>query len=354
MTRELLIFAAALIFSMIGTPLARRVALRAGFVDAPGGRKTQHIPVPLLGGAAIYGACIIALVAFGDRFYVRELIGILLGATLVSLCGLADDRWGLHAYVKLGGQVLAAIVMIVGGTQVQLLPEPWQWLNLVITLLWVVGITNALNLLDNMDGLSSGVTTVAAAYFLLLAAMSGQVLVSALAAALIGACLGFLRYNLNPATIFMGDTGSLFLGFLLAALAIKLRFPANTPWVTWLVPLCVLLVPLLDTTLVSVSRLRRGRNPLTTPGRDHLSHRFVALGLTRREAVLCCYLVGCFGGLLAVYIAQANAPDAYIAASMLGLLASVTIIWLEHRCPVNTDGVAVDHQINPIDHENNS
>ncbi len=129
-----------------------------------------------------------------------------------------------------------------------------------------------------MDGLSGGTTTVAAAFFLLLAAMSGQFLVSALAAALIGACIRFLRYNLNPATIFMGDTGSLFLGFLLAALAIKLRFPSNVPWITWLVPICVLGLPIFDTTLVFISRLRRGKNPLTTPGKDHLSHRLVRAG----------------------------------------------------------------------------
>jgi UDP-GlcNAc:undecaprenyl-phosphate GlcNAc-1-phosphate transferase len=197
----------------------------------------------------------------------------------------------------------------------------------------VVGITNALNLLDNMDGLSGGTTTVAAAFFLLLAAISGQFLVGALAAALIGACVGFLRYNLNPATIFMGDTGSLFLGFLLAALGVKLRFPSNVPWITWLVPICVLAVPIFDTTLVFVSRLRRGVNPLTTPGKDHLSHRLVALGLTRREAVLSCYLLGGACGLVAIYIAQARIPDGYIAAGLLALGACYAIAWLEHVCP---------------------
>jgi UDP-GlcNAc:undecaprenyl-phosphate GlcNAc-1-phosphate transferase len=257
MTQILLIFITALLFSALATPVARRVALRTGVVDAPAARKLQLVPVPLLGGAAIYSAFVVALILSGDRAYVRELIGILLGATLVSLFGLADDRWGLNAYLKLGGQALAGAILILGGTQVRLFPH--EWMNWVITLVWVVGITNALNLLDNMDGLSAGVTTVAAAYFLLLAAMSGQYLVGAMAAALIGACVGFLRYNLNPATIFMGDTGSLFLGFLLAALAIKLRFPSNVPWITWLVPVCVLAVPIFDTSLVFISRLRRGR-----------------------------------------------------------------------------------------------
>ncbi len=331
-TQTLLIFFTALVFSVLATPLVRRLALRTGIVDAPASRKIQVVPVPLLGGAAIYAAFVIALIVFGDRFYVRELVGIMLGATLVSLFGLADDRWGLNAYLKLGGQALAGAILILGGTQVRLFPV--EWLNWALTLLWVVGMTNALNLLDNMDGLSAGVTTVAAAFFLLLAAISGQYLVGAMAAALIGACVGFLRYNLNPATIFMGDAGALFLGFLLAALAIKLRFPSNVPWVTWLVPVCVLALPLFDTTLVFVSRLWRGRNPLTTPGKDHLSHRLHALGLTRREAVLVCYLLGCGAGMVAVYISQARAPDAYIAAGMLALVALAGIAWLERRAPI--------------------
>ena len=336
MTQFLLIFLTALTFSVLGTPLARRLALHAGVVDTPSARKIHAAPVPLLGGAAIYAAFVIALIGLGDRFYVRELVGTLLGATLVSLFGLADDHWGMSAYLKLGGQLVAAVVLILGGTQVQLFEQ--RWLNWAITLVWVVGITNALNLLDNMDGLSGGITTVAAAFFLLLAAMSGQYLVGAMAAALIGACIGFLRYNLNPATIFMGDTGSLFLGFLLAALGIKLRFPSNVPWITWLVPVCVLTLPIFDTTLVFVSRLRRGLNPLTAAGTDHLSHRLVALGLTRREAVLTCYLISGACGMVAVYIAQSRFPDGYIAAALLVLAAVFAIGWFERHCPGGKPG----------------
>jgi UDP-GlcNAc:undecaprenyl-phosphate GlcNAc-1-phosphate transferase len=329
MTQIILIFLTALIFSALSVPLVRRVALRVGVVDVPNARKVHTAPVPLLGGAAIYAGFMLALVALGDRFYIRELVGIFLGATLVSLFGVADDRWGMHAYLKLGVQLLAGVILVLGGTQVRLFEQ--EWLNWALTLLWVVGMTNALNLLDNMDGLSGGVTTVAAAFFLLLAAMSGQYLVGAMAAALIGACVGFLRYNLNPATIFMGDTGAPFLGFLLAALAIKLRFPSNVPWVTWLVPVCVLALPIFDTSLVFFSRLRRGKNPLTTPGKDHVSHRLAALGLTRREAVLTCYLIGCGCGMVAVYISQASAPDAYVAAGLLALAGLAGIAWFERR-----------------------
>ncbi|GAB4201714.1 MAG: MraY family glycosyltransferase [Roseiflexaceae bacterium] len=327
----LLIFLTALTFSVLCTPLARRLAIHTGVVDAPAARKIHAHPVPLLGGAAIYLAFVLALILFGSLFYVRELIGILLGATVISLFGLADDRWGMHAYLKLGGQLLAGAILLIGGARVQLFPN--DLLNYALTMVWVVGITNAFNLLDNMDGLSGGTAAVAAVFFLLLAAMSGQVLVGAMAAALLGACIGFLRYNLNPATIFMGDTGSLFLGFLLAAIGIKLRFPANDPWVTWLVPVCVLGMPILDTSLVFFSRLRRGKNPLTTPGKDHVSHRLVALGATRREAVLICYLIGCAAGVMAVYISQAHAPDAYVAAALLALAIVAAIVWFERVCP---------------------
>lgn len=334
MIQIVLILITALTFSMAITPLAKRVALRVGIISVPRTRDIHVQPVPLLGGAAIYTGFVLALLFFGERFYIRELIGILLGATLISLFGLADDRWGLPASVKMVGQVLAGLILIIGGTRVELFPD-YLWIDWLITLVWVVGITNALNFLDNMDGLSGGVASVAAAFFVLLAAMDepDQVLVGAMAAALLGACIGFLRHNLNPATVFMGDTGSLFIGFILAALGIKLRFPSNVPLVTWMVPVFVLAVLIFDTLLVFVSRLRRGVNPFTTAGKDHLSHRFVALGMTKREAVLTCYLIGGACGMVATYLTQANILEAYLAAAGMGLIVLAGIVWLERDCP---------------------
>ena len=327
MISYLLIFFAALVFALGGTPLMRTVALRVGVVDQPAARKLHTAPVPLLGGLAIYGAVCGALLLFSDRFYAIQIVSILLGATWVSFFGLWDDQSGLNAGVKLLAQVAGAVILMATGVMVQL-PVP-AWANVALTLLWMVGITNALNLLDNMDGLSSGVGAVAALFFLLLAAISGQYLVGAMAAALLGACLGFLLYNFNPASIFMGDTGSLFLGFMLAALGIKMRFPANVPWVTWMIPLFVLVVPLFDTTLVFLSRLRRGKNPLTTPGKDHISHRLVARGWTRREAVLLIYLVGCLGGALAIFVSATDTTAAYtVAAASLAALTA-WLVWFE-------------------------
>jgi UDP-GlcNAc:undecaprenyl-phosphate GlcNAc-1-phosphate transferase len=225
--------------------------------------------------------------------------------------------------------------MVAVGVRVAL-PVP-EWADIAITVLWVVGITNAFNLLDNMDGLSSGIGAVAAAYFLLMAAMNGQFLVGGLAAAVLGACVGFLLYNFNPARIFMGDSGSLFLGFLMAALAIKLRFPANVVWVTWMVPVLVLGVPLFDTTLVVISRLRRGVNPFTTPGKDHVSHRLVDRGWTRKEATLLHYLAGCALGILAIFISLASPREGYVIVGAVVAVGVAAVAWLErsHDSPAS-------------------
>ncbi|MEZ4735141.1 MAG: MraY family glycosyltransferase [Caldilineaceae bacterium] len=328
MTPYLLMAASALMLAIGSTPVMRLVALRFGVIDRPAARKIHANPVPLLGGAAIYVAFILVLLLFGDRRYIHEVVGIFLGATLVSLMGVVDDRWGLGSYVKLAGQLLAACILIYSGVQVRV----WGgWLDIVVTIGWVVGITNAMNLLDNMDGLSGGIAMIAAAFFTLLAALSDQYLVGALAAALAGACAGFLVYNWNPAHIFMGDTGSLFLGFLLAAVGIKLRFPSNSDTITWMIPVLVLGVPIFDTTLVFISRLRRGKNPLTTPGKDHISHRLAQLTGSRREAVLLCYLIAGAVGLSSIFMTQATLIEAAIVGGALLLIALYGIWWLEFR-----------------------
>ncbi len=328
MTPYLLMAASALVLALSGTPVMRLVALRFGVIDQPAARKIHQNPVPLLGGAAIYLAFIVVLFLFGDRRYIHEVIGIFIGASLMSLMGVVDDRWGLGSYIKLGGQLLAAGILIYSGVQVHI----WgYWLDIAVTVIWVVGITNAMNLLDNMDGLSGGIAMIAAVFFTLLAALSDQSLVGSLAAALAGGCAGFLVYNWNPAHIFMGDTGSLFLGFLLAAVGIKLRFPSNSDTITWMIPVLVMGVPVFDTTLVFLSRLRRGKNPLTTPGKDHISHRLAVLTGSRREAVLLCYLLAGALGLAAIFITQATPIEATVVGAALLALLCYGLWWLEFR-----------------------
>lgn len=331
MEQFLLIFIVALVFSVVGTPLARRLALASGVVDSPNARKVHKEPVPLLGGAAIYLAFVVALLLFGARQEIRQLVGIVVGATFISVVGVIDDVRGLRPSLKLLAQIAAACVLPLCGLSVKLFPI--EALNILLTIVWTVGVTNALNLLDNMDGLSGGIAAIGAAHFLLLAAINGQFLVGALSAALLGACIGFLRYNFNPASIFMGDTGALFIGFILAALGIKLRFFGNTYVVTWMVPVVVLLLPIFDTSLVFISRLRRGLNPLTTPGKDHVSHRLVALGFTRREAVLICWLVASAVGMLAVFLTQARFVEAYTLGAILIAGFGYGIWWFERHAP---------------------
>lgn len=329
MSTLILLFATALVFAVGATPLARGLALRAGWVDTPNARKIHAAPMPRLGGVAMYGAFIGALILFADRFYVPQMIGIIVGATWVSFLGLWDDRVGLAAMFKLIGQIGGALILVVTGIAVELFA--WQWLNLVITVLWIVGITNAMNLLDNMDGLSGGAAVIAATFFLLIAALNGQYLVAMLSAALLGAALGFLVYNFNPARIFMGDAGSLFIGFVLAAVGIKLRFLDLPVSATWFIPILVLGLPIFDTTLVFISRVRRGVNPLTTPGTDHTSHRLVARGLTRREAVLTLYLVAGALGVVAMFCAQGSLLANYFALAMVGAVGILALYELEFR-----------------------
>jgi UDP-GlcNAc:undecaprenyl-phosphate GlcNAc-1-phosphate transferase len=330
MTVYLLVFAGALVLAIGATPLARHLAPRIGVIDRPDARKIHRRPVPRLGGAAIFLAVIVAAVLLGRRYKFTQFGSILVGATGISFMGLIDDRWGLRPLVKLVGQILAALLLYASGIYIGTFHH--LALNLITTVLWVVIITNAINLLDNMDGLAGGVAAIAAAHFALMCAFSGQYLVGALAVAVLGACLGFLFYNLNPASVFMGDSGSLFLGFMLAATGIKLRFPDNVTFVTWMVPVLVIGVPIFDTGLVVISRLRRGLNPLTSPGQDHVSHRLVAAGMNRREAVLTLYVVSFVVGMLAIFVTQASVLEGYIVGGVTAL-AGLYGLWRMERPP---------------------
>jgi UDP-GlcNAc:undecaprenyl-phosphate GlcNAc-1-phosphate transferase len=334
-TVYLLVFAGALVLAIGATPVARYLAPRIGMIDRPEARKVHERPVPRLGGAAILVSVIAAAMALGRRYQFAQFGTILVGATGISFMGLIDDRWGLSASIKLVGQIAAAALLCVSGVTVGTFHQPA--INLLVTALWVVFITNAINLLDNMDGLAGGVAGIAAAYFALMCSFSGQYLVGALSIALLGACLGFLFYNLNPANIFMGDSGALFLGFMLAATAIKLSFPENVEFVTWMVPVLVMGVPIFDTTLVIVSRLRRGLNPLTTPGRDHVSHRLVAAGMSRREAVLTLYVVAFVVGLVAVFVTRASVLEGYIGGGIVALVGLYGL-WRVERPPFYNGG----------------
>ena len=328
----LVVFAGVLFLAIVGTPLARKLGLRINAMDAPDpSRKVHTVPTPRVGGVAMFVSTLVAAILLRSVYNINQLSGILVGAAVVSFLGFWDDRFSIRPAGKLVGQLLAVGLLLLTDVTVSVFPYPV--INYLVTVFWVVGITNAFNLLDNMDGLSGGIAAIAAGHFALMCAFSGQYLVGALSVAVMAACVGFLVYNWNPAMIFMGDSGSLFLGFMLASIGIKLRFPENVPFVTWMIPVIVLGIPLFDTTLVTISRLRRGLNPMTTPGKDHTSHRLVKAGLSKREAVLVLYIAAFVLGLVAIFITQANLLDGYIVGGLLALTA-VIVLWRAEKPPI--------------------
>ncbi len=306
MIPEFVTFAIALAGSLILTAPVRAFALRVGMVDLPGPRKVHAVPIPLLGGVAIYCGFLLAILFSTNGVAFAQIGGILAGATLVAAVGVLDDRGLLHHQIKLfGAMPVAAAILLLSGIRAQVfstfLPARIGiFLDAALTIFWVVGITAAFSILDHMDGLCAGVAAVASIFFALLAYLNGQTLVTTLAAAVLGAATGFLRWNFKPAKIFMGDGGAMFLGFLMATLGLKLRLNQPMPLAGWLAPILILLVPVFDTTLVSISRARRGLLPFTTPGKDHSAHRIANLGLGQRGAVLALYLLGACGGAAAL------------------------------------------------------
>src|SRR5881396_3792007 len=275
MVGGLLAFAIALIASLILTVPVRALALRVGMVDLPGPRKVHLTPIPLLGGLAIYGGIVLAL----DGTARAQSTGILAGATLVAVVGILDDRGLLHHQIKLFvGMPVAGGILLASGIHAQvfgvLLGGRTGWLlDVALTLFWVVGITAAFSILDHMDGLCAGAAALGAIFYAVLAGLNGQVLVTTLAAAVLGAATGFLRWNFKPAKIFLGDGGAMLLGFLMATLGLKLRLEHANHAAAWLVPVLLLGVTIFDTTLVTISRSRRGLVPFAAPGKDHAAHR---------------------------------------------------------------------------------
>lgn len=357
MSFYLLSFVLAMIAALAATPVARRAAIRLDIVDHPSARKVHLSPVPYLGGVAIY-LSFVGILAIGSGPLLHssgvaratgQLLAILTGASLMAVLGLLDDRFGLPPAAKLAGQGLGAAILVTAQVTIRL--NHFQWLETPLTVLWVIGITNAFNLMDNMDGLAVGTAGIAACFFFLHAilALTSQSLVASLAAALAGACFGFLYYNWSPAKIFMGDAGSLFLGYLLAALALKLTLAPITPEivrlaraadyplgsmqgthaVALLAPVFALGLPIFDTTLVTISRIRRGQR-VSEGGKDHVSHRLVAAGFSHRETVMTLYLASCALGGISIVLTHATLTEGALVSLLTLLVAAGLFFRLEH------------------------
>ena len=338
MVASLVAFFVALIASLLLAAPVRALALRVGMVDLPGPRKVHLQPIPLLGGLAIYGGVLLGVLSLFQGEARAQIAGILAGATLIAAVGILDDRGLLHHQIKLFvGMPVAAIILLLSGIHAQVFSvlvgaRLGAVLDAALSIVWVVGITASFSILDHMDGLCAGVAAMASIFFAMLAYLNGQTLVSVLAAAVLGAAAGFLRWNFKPAKIFMGDGGAMFLGFLMATLGLKLRVDHASHFASWLVPVLVLGATIFDTTLVTISRSRRGLLPFATPGKDHASHRLANTGLGQRGAVLVMYLVGATTGSLAILVSYLATKEAILVAIFVVVAALLGVALLE-RAP---------------------
>jgi UDP-GlcNAc:undecaprenyl-phosphate/decaprenyl-phosphate GlcNAc-1-phosphate transferase len=334
----ILSFMVALFASLTLTIPVRHLALRVGMVDQPGTRKVHVQPTPLLGGIAIYAAVLLAMLVSLGGETLTQILAILAGGTLVVLVGTLDDRGLLHHQLKLFvAMPIAAAILLASGIHARVFSAIWPatWSSLAdaaLTVFWITGITASFSILDYMDGLCAGIAAVASLFLAFLAAFHGQIWVSTLAAAVMGAALGFLRWNFNPARIFMGDGGAMLLGFLMATLSLKLRLSGASQAAEWFVPILVLGAAIFDTTLVSISRSRRGLLPFATPGKDHTAHRLANCGLGTRRAVLAMYGLGCIFGVLALLVSRLNSYQAVIAMFATVIVVLIAVLALE-RAP---------------------
>jgi len=318
-------FFLAYLLARVGTPMAREAALRFGVVDAPDGQlKQQREPIAYLGGLAVFVSFLLALGMTFD--FDHELLALLLAATIVATLGLIDDFGVLTPRAKVLGQFVAVFVLLRSDASVHLAFLP-EWVRILLTVVWLVGLSNAFNLVDIMDGLASGVAVIAATFLLVVALLNGRLVVAAFTVALIGALLGFLRFNFAPATVYLGDCGSLFVGLTLGALAMIMDYTSRNP-LGFVAPLFILAVPLVDTSYVTVLRLRAGRR-IYHGSPDHFPLRLRRrLGGSTVATVLSIYGVATALGGLGVVTLYLTPAATVVMTAVVGAAILVGLVWL--------------------------
>jgi UDP-GlcNAc:undecaprenyl-phosphate GlcNAc-1-phosphate transferase len=319
-----LTFIVAALLSMYGVPIARRAALKFGIVDKPDGRlKHQREPVPYLGGVAIYLAFLVSL-AFTFEFR-HDVLGIVLSGTLIVMLGLIDDFGVLSPGTKLTGQLLAVFVLIKSGIRIEIVSLP-DWIDMALTVLWMIGIINAFNLLDIMDGLSAGVGIISAAFLCAVAILNGDQTIAFMLAALMGSLLGFLRYNWRPASIYMGDSGAMFIGLMLGALSMMGKYTEGHS-VSLLTPVLILGMPIFDTLFVMYIRFLRGL-PIFLGSPDHMAIRLRHWGLSVTHVVVISYLGAALLGGIGLLVMTVPPQPAMIVSGLTLLCLSVAALAL--------------------------
>lgn len=310
------IFVMTTLISYFMAPVIRKLALKTGYLDNPKDTKVHSHPTPLLGGLSIYLAFVIGLFVFINFKDNPKLIGVLTASTILLIVGLIDDRMGMIPEMKLLTQFLAAMIVVKSGVRIDFFHD--YHVNVVLTYLWIISITNSFNLLDNMNGLSAGIAVIAAMFFGVIMLNSNQAEIAMVSFSLAGSSLGFLKHNFPRANIFMGDSGSLVIGFILASVAVMGSWNTRFLTTSLAMPIIILAYPIFDTMLVTIVRLIERRS-IFQGGRDHSSHRLSLLGLKKRGTVLVIYGMCILLGITAILIQRLSLKAAIIVIAIVVL-----------------------------------
>lgn len=322
----------ALVVSFLATPMVKSFAYKVGAIDVPKDDRRMHKkPIPRLGGLAIFIGFMISILLFVDIRGNVQMQSILMGAVIIVVLGVVDDIMALPAKLKFAVQIVAALIPVLNGVSIQMLSNPnifsdspyWVlgWLSVPFTVIWIVGITNAVNLIDGLDGLANGVSAISAATVLAIAFLASEGQVAVVMAAVVGACVGFLPYNMNPAKMFMGDTGATFLGFILATMSIQGLFKLYAV-ISFAVPFLILGLPIFDTAFAMIRRIAQGKSPMQAD-RGHIHHRLIDMGLNQKQAVATLYVISGILGLSAVVLTTGGEVKAMLCLMALCIVAVV-------------------------------
>ena len=331
----------ALVVSFLMTPVVKSFAYKVGAIDVPKDDRRMHKkPIPRLGGLAIFFGFMVSILLFVE--ITPEMRSILLGSVIIVVLGVVDDICALPAMLKFVVQIAAALIPALNGVVIQAFSNPnifsdnlyWVlgWLSIPFTVLWIVAITNAVNLIDGLDGLADGVSAISATTVLVIALMGSELQVAIVMAALVGACVGFMPYNLNPAKMFMGDTGATFLGYILATMSIQGLFKFYAV-ISFAVPFLILGLPIFDTTFAFIRRIAHGQSPMHAD-RGHIHHRLIDMGLSQKQAVATLYVISAILGLSAVVLTTGGEQKAmllFAALCIVGVVAARVVFPKEVR-----------------------
>ena len=326
----LLALMVALVVSFLMTPVVKTFAYKVGAIDVPKDNRRMHKePIPRLGGLAIFIGFMVSILLFSN--ITREMRSILLGAVIIVVLGVVDDIMALPAMLKFVVQIGAALIPATNGVVILAFSNPnifssdLYWvlggLSIPFTVLWIVAITNAVNLIDGLDGLANGVSAISATTMLVIALLASEAQVAIVMAALVGACVGFMPYNLNPAKMFMGDTGATFLGFILATMSIEGLFKYYAV-ISFVVPFLILGLPIFDTAFAFIRRIAHGQSPMHAD-RSHIHHRLIDMGLNQKQAVATLYVISAILGLSAVVLTTGGGQKAMLFFLALTIVAAV-------------------------------